>query len=392
MFYRASTAVLSPLLVEEFGFSTAELSDLSAVFFYTFAAAQLPIGIALDRVGARRTAVFLTIVALTGAVIFTTAQSGGQLILGRALLGIGMGGNLMVLLALFAAWFPADRFASLSGAVVAIGTAGSLAAATPLAVLSLRLGWRGSFLTFVILNAVVAAAFLLVIRDSPPDKAGKGSGVVFRSGGLGSLFKMYSFWAISLACFVRYGFFAALQSLWIAPFMMFGLGMGEMEVSYALLCLGLGYMVGLPASGLLSDRLLRSRKKVVLTGTLAFAFLTLYPLSWTASVSQWKVLATFFAVGAVSAPGQILYAHMKELIPSDMLGRAMTSVNLFTMLGAGLMTQMLGLIIGGSPTDIPGPAGFAGLWYGGAVALAVASVLYSLVPDTRPFGPRKKPE
>lgn len=390
MFYRASTAVLSPLLAEEFGLSTAELSELSAVFFYTFAAAQLPIGIALDRVGARRTAAFLTIVALTGAVIFTTAQTGRQLMLGRALLGIGMGGNLMVLLALFAAWFPADRFASLSGAVVAIGTAGSLAAATPLAALSLRLGWRGSFLVFVLLNTAAAITFLIVARDSPADRTENGSGVVLRSGGLGGLLRMYSYWAISFTCFVRYGFFAALQSLWIAPFMMFGLGMGEMEVSYALLCLGLGYMVGLPASGLLSDRLLRSRKKVVLTGTLACALLTLCPLSWDASVSHWKVLATFFAVGAVSAPGQILYAHMKELIPEDMLGRAMTSVNLFTMLGGGLVTQLLGLLIGGGPTDIAGPSGFAGLWYGGAVALGVASLVYSLVPDTRPSGTRKK--
>ena len=148
MFYRVSTAVISPALVNDLGLSSGQLSDLSAVFFYAFAVSQIPIGVALDRVGSRITMAFLACAAVSGTLIFAMGQTFAHLLIGRILLGIGMSGNLMVLLALLAAWFPVNRFAFLSGVAVSIGAMGNLLAATPLALLSLWIGWRGSFLAF----------------------------------------------------------------------------------------------------------------------------------------------------------------------------------------------------------------------------------------------------
>ena len=135
MFYRVSTAVISPALVNDLGLSSGQLSDLSAVFFYAFAASQIPIGVALDRVGSRITMAILACAAVSGTLIFALGQTFPHLLIGRILLGIGMGGNLMVLLALLAAWFPVNRFAFLSGVAVSIGAMGNLLAATPLALL-----------------------------------------------------------------------------------------------------------------------------------------------------------------------------------------------------------------------------------------------------------------
>ena len=167
MFYRVSTAVISPALVRDLGFTNAQLSDLAAVFFYAFALSQIPIGIALDRLGSRITMFFLSIAAVGGAVLFAFGQTPGHLILARALLGIGMSGNLMVIYALLAVWFPLDRFAFLGGLLVSIGVAGNLLAATPLALLSMSVGWRTSFVIFAAVDAAVVAAFLLVVRDRP---------------------------------------------------------------------------------------------------------------------------------------------------------------------------------------------------------------------------------
>jgi hypothetical protein len=115
MFYRVSTAVISPALVNDLGLSSGQLSDLSAVFFYAFAGSQIPIGVALDRVGSRITMAVLACAAVSGTLIFAMGQTFLHLLIGRILLGIGMSGNLMVLLALLAAWFPVNRFAFLSG-------------------------------------------------------------------------------------------------------------------------------------------------------------------------------------------------------------------------------------------------------------------------------------
>jgi MFS family permease len=383
MFYRVSTAIISPALTNDLGFTNAQLSDLAAVFFYAFALSQLPIGVALDRVGARITMSFLAVAAVGGAVLFATGSTPGHLVVARVLLGIGMSGNLMVVLALLAAWFPVNRFAFLSGLVVSIGVFGDLMAATPLALLTLSIGWRATFLVFAALNAVVVGALLLVMRDHPPGQVPIPSTRQSLVGGLAELAKMYSYWAISLGSFVRYGYSAALRGLWAGPFLMYGLGLGEVAASEALLAMGIGYMVGLPLSGSISDSVLRSRKQVVLGSLIASCFVTISFVWLAPSTPLWYVLAVFFVFGVTSSPGQIMYAHIKELLPPSMIARAITAVNLFTVLGAGVMTQLLGLVIEGEPSRLSGPDGFRYLWYVGTAALVTVSILYSFVPDSK---------
>lgn len=382
MFYRASIAVISPALVRDLGFSSSQLGDLSAAFYYAFAACQIPVGVALDRVGARATVAILSLAGVGGAVLFAMGQCPAHLVASRVLLGIGMSGNLMVVLTLLVAWFPVDRFALLSGIVVCIGVLGNLLAATPLALLNLAVGWRASFWIFAQVNVVVVVLFLLIVREHPPGHSALSWRSRSLTGGLRQLLGMYSYWAISYGSFVRYGYFAALQSLWAAPFLIYGLGWREIPTGNALLCMALGYMVGLPLSGYVSDRLLRSRKWTVLPAFASFSGIA-FAGSWLTPVTaHWIVLAAFFGLGFASAPGQILYAHMKELMPPAMIAQAMTSVNLFTSLGVGIMTHFLAWLIGGEPSTLMGPAAFQWLWYVGALTLAIACVLYRLVPES----------
>jgi MFS family permease len=385
MFYRVSTAVISPSLVRDLGFTNAQLSDLAAVFFYAFALSQIPIGIALDRLGSRITMFFLAIAAVGGAVLFALGQTPGHLIIARALLGIGMSGNLMIIYALLAAWFPLDRFAFLGGLLVSIGVAGNLLAATPLTLLTISIGWRTSFLIFALINATVVAAFLLVVRDRPDSSAPIGLNTGSAIAGLGHLLRMYSYWAISLSQFVRYGYFAALQSLWVAPFLIYGLGFSEITASNAILFLGLGYMISLPLSGWMSDSVLQSRKGVILGTMWGLCLLSGSVIWWTQTVPVWLVMATLFGLGVTAAPGQIMYAHIKELLPPTMVAQAMTAVNMFTVLGAGVMTHILGFVIGREPSDLAGPSDFSLVWYVGVIAVGLACFMYSFVPESPAF-------
>ena len=328
---------------------------------------------------------FLALAAVGGAVLFALGQTPGHLILARALLGIGMSGNLMVIYALLAVWFPLDRFAFLGGGLVSIGVAGNLLAATPLTLLSISVGWRTSFLIFAAVNAAVVMTFLLVVRDRPDSSAPIGLKTGSAIAGVGHLLRMYSYWAISLTGFVRYGYFTALQSLWAAPFLIYGLGFSEITASNAIFLLGLGYMISLPLSGWISDSVLQSRKKVVLATMCGLCLLTVTVLWWTQEVPVWLVMVTFFGFGMTAAPGQIMYAHIKELLPPSMIAQAMTAVNFFTVLGAGVMTHVLGFVIGREPSDLARPSDFSLVWYVGVLTLGLACFMYSLVPESPAF-------
>jgi sugar phosphate permease len=388
-FYRASIAVISPRLMADVGLDPRGLSLMSAAFFYAFALTQIPIGIFLDRIGPRRTMTALSVVAVAGALVFAWGDSLAALATGRVLLGIGMACNLMGAFKLLTLWFSPLQFATLSALVVSIGTIGNLTATTPLALLVGWVGWRWTFSLFAGLNLALAAAFFVVVRDRPqtspaapaappPPAAGPG----FFSD-LGRLLRNRDFWIISLGTFSRYGIFAAVQTLWAGPFLMTVMGRSALMAGNLIFLLNIGMILGGPLWGRLSDTVFRTRKGVIITGLACLAAdigaLALIP----AAAGSGLLAALFFGFGFFASAGGIMYTHIKELMPIEMAGTAMTGINFFTMIGAAAFLQgMGGLMQALYPEAALGPAAFkAALVLCGACLLGVAA-LYGFTRDT----------
>jgi MFS family permease len=144
-FYRVSSAIIAPDLSRDLGLNSQELGLLGAIFFYVFALFQPPLGLLLDRIGARISMVLLNCIAILGAIIFAHAGSLPGGVIGRGLLGLGMSANLMGTFKLFTNWFELGKFATITGLLLSMGALGTLAATSPLALLVQALGWRGAF-------------------------------------------------------------------------------------------------------------------------------------------------------------------------------------------------------------------------------------------------------
>jgi MFS family permease len=385
MFYRVSTTVISVDLTRDLGLSTIQLGDLSAAFFYAFALSQIPMGLALDRLGARVVITLLNFTGVLGAVLFGLAQSAGAAFWGRVLMGIGMSCNLMGMLILFSAWFPPTRFATLSGLFVSIGTLGSLFGATPLALLTRALGWRNSFLAIGAFNAIQAVTFYLVVRNRPFGFEGPVLKIGNPLKGLVKVWALKNYWFISANTFFRYGSLAALQGLWAGPYLMVGLGLNTLEAGNVLLVMGGGYMIGLPIFGRISDRVIRSRKKVIIPSLWILALVILSLSFWPRGTNLFWIYLIFLLLGLAAAPGQIMFPHIKELVPQEITATAMTGVNLFTMLGPAFLTQAIGFVVGARPEDLTGPESFRAGWYLLAGGLSLAACLYLLVPESPVF-------
>ena len=120
-FLRSANAVLAPDLVRDVGLGPADLGFMTSLFFGAYAAAQLPVGIALDRWGPRGVAVSLMSLGVVGALLFAAGTSLATLAVGRVLLGVGTGSVLLAGLKAFALWWPAHPFATISGVYFASG-------------------------------------------------------------------------------------------------------------------------------------------------------------------------------------------------------------------------------------------------------------------------------
>ena len=388
-FYRASNAVIAPQLTNDLCLDTQGLGLISASFFYAFALTQIPISMLLDKVGPRRMMTALSLLGTVGALVFAWADSLPLGLMGRIFLGVGMACHLMGTLKLLTVWFGALSFATLSGIVFSIGTVGNMAATIPLVLLVQMMGWRMTFVLIGGINLLITIILYVVVRDSPqqqefvvPSTSEAATNPLRYFSGLSVLLKKADYWIISLGTFVRYGIFAAFQTLWAGPYLIEVMGLSAVNTGNLIFLMNVGLVLGGPTWGILSDRLFKTRKWIVLLGLGMLSLITFIIAGLSPGTGLLVLGTLFFGFGLFGAAGSLMYAHIKELMPMEMAGTAMTGINFFTMIGPAVFLQGIGSLMQHLyPNASRGPEAFSTALTLCAACLAGTSLLYLFAHD-----------
>mgnify|MGYP005721060597 FL=1 len=148
--YRSTNAVLAPYLSNDLNLNAEQLGLITSAYFLTFGLFQLPLGVLLDKFGARRVQSILFLVAATGAILFSFGNNVWSLVIARGLIGLGVSGALMGAFKAFAVWFPKERLPLLIGLFMSAGGLGAIVASTPLEMAMQITDWRGVYLLSLI--------------------------------------------------------------------------------------------------------------------------------------------------------------------------------------------------------------------------------------------------
>ena len=139
--YRTMNAVIAPQLMAEMGLSAGDLGFLTSVYFITFAAVQLPLGLALDRFGPRRVQAAVLLLAALGGYLFAFGDDFTALCVGRAFIGLGVSACFMAVLKANAIWWRPERLPLVNNITAAFGSFGALSATVPVEALLGVMGW-----------------------------------------------------------------------------------------------------------------------------------------------------------------------------------------------------------------------------------------------------------
>jgi len=353
-FYRVSSAVIAPNLIQDLGLNAEMLGILGGAFFYAFTLLQIPMGPMLDRIGPRMIMSVSCLIGALGAFLFAFGNSFQAVLLGRILIGAGMAPMLMGSFKTFTLRYPPEQFATLVGIISSVGTIGNIFAASPLAFLASTAGWR---MTFIITGwiAILLSFLVFWILKGEKLEGGRFSSTSRNKPEMGILQSIrlivgsLAFWQFGAVAFFRYGIFVSLQGLWLGPYLIYIKGFSPVQAGNLLILLAVGGIVGSPIGGHLSDRRAQSRKSVVLLG-LGLYCISLFPL-----IGLWRMEhpllfgLIFFLIGFFHGFGMSLYAHAKDSFPIAISGTVMTYVNFFTMAGAGIFMPLLGKVIESFP-------------------------------------------
>ncbi|MEX1019631.1 MAG: MFS transporter [Litorilinea sp.] len=379
-FYRSANAVIAPDLARDMQLGAAQLGLMTSLFYGVFAAIQLPMGVALDRWGPRWVTPSLLLVGVIGSLTFAAAPSFIWLAVGRALLGLGMAGCLMGSLKILSQWFPAARFATVSGALVGIGALGALVAATPMAWVNNLAGWRVIFVGGAVITSLVAALIMVWTRNAPPGVEWRSTGGA--GGSLAAVFAEPRFWRIAPLAFFLAGAVLSFQGLWAGPYLYDGLGLNEIQVGNLLLVLGIGVTAGYGLSGWIADRFGLGRVMRMVT-----IFFWLSQLALALIPPLWLIGPLYLLFGFTGGFNVMMLAHIRRIFPLAMMGKAASALNLFAIGGTFMVQWWMGLIIESFAPVAPGqypPAAYTAALLFTGVGSFLAWVWYW------PFGGRQE--
>jgi predicted MFS family arabinose efflux permease len=356
--YRVVNAVLAPDLASELGIGPSELGLLTAAYFITFAAFQLPLGVLLDRFGPRKIESFLLIFAAAGAFVFSRAESVSGLVIGRALIGFGVSACLMAAFKAFVLWFRRERLPLINGIQMAAGGFGALTATAPVEAALGVTDWRGVFFILSIITLAVAAAVFFVVPEKKIEQ--NDDSIKEQIQGIIQVFSSLTFWRIAPLTVMSQAAFLAIQGLWSGPWLRDVAGFEREMIARVLLMIAAAMVTGFILMGAAAERLSRLGIKpivIAVAGMTAFmitqGLLTLQVTSWSRTL--WVLFGIFGTTGIIP------YAVLSQSFPLHLSGRVNTGVNLLVFIAAFFAQWGIGAIINLWPGTAAGgyaPAGY----------------------------------
>ncbi|MGY4571815.1 MULTISPECIES: MFS transporter [Bradyrhizobium] len=341
--FRTINALIAGHLSSDAGLGTADLGLLTSVYFLVFAAAQIPVGILLDRFGPRRVQSSLLLVAATGAGLFAVSTSFLSLLIARAMIGLGMAAALTAGLKSIILWFPRDRVALLSGYMIMLGSLGAVTATTPAEHLLTWMDWRQLFEILAVATTATAILIYVVVpeRGIVPSTAG---------GTLSAVFGDRRFWRIAPLSATCVGSAWSLQGLWASPWLTDVEGFDRASLVRQLFIMSIVLSGGAWLFGVVVHYIRRRGIGAeIILGTVTVLFiaaqLALILRAPLPSTLSWSVVAI---VGTATV---ISFAVIADYFPPELAGRANGALNVLHFGWAFLAQYATGLVLEQWPSE-----------------------------------------
>ncbi len=368
-FHRTTGGAISENLQDFFGVGTASVALLASAYLYAYTLMQIPSGILTDRMGPRKAATIFIFLIAIGSILSAYSATCGNfslMIAGKFIIGIGAAVVYIPIMKVLAVWFRKNEFASMSGILLLVGNVGGIAAATPMVLLMDSLGIQNTYIVLAIVTAVIAGLCWLIVRNHPSEKelpsieeivseeTGEpvGESTLTKMGTVEALKMTFTsgrkFWALAIWFFFMYGTIMLWQASQAGSFYKNIYGFSSGSAGLMVTMVGIGMVFGCPLAGTISDKILHSRRKVIIVGTLVYTIIwgVIWLTAGNDSMNNIAIQAAInFLFGFFGGFFVVSYAQIKELYPIAMAGTSTAALNLFPFAGGALLITIAGFIV-----------------------------------------------
>ena len=340
--YRSTNAVLAPYLSSDLNLNAEQLGLITSAYFLTFGLFQLPLGVLLDKYGARKVQSILFLIAAIGAILFSLGNDVWSLVTARGLIGLGVSGALMAAFKAFAVWFPKERLPLLIGLFMSAGGMGAIVASTPLEMALQITDWRGVYLFIGIVTIFVGVLIFFIVPEKRENSDNEKPLPVLKV--LKHIYISYAFWRIGPLSGIAGGTGLAILGLWAGPWLSDIGKFNKNEIANILFISTIMMTIGTTSLGIITDYLRKFNiSPVAVMGGALFVFII--PLTIITFGIMPKAIWPWVILSITSLAATLAYAGLSQHFPTSYAARASTAINLICFLMAFIAQYAIGFIM-----------------------------------------------
>lgn len=337
---QVSPSVIAQDLMRDLTISALSLGFMSSVYFYTYAAMQIPSGLLFDRISPRKIIFIAIMICAIGLSLFGSANHVYLACIARLLMGIGSAFAYVSVLVMASRLFHSKWFSMLAGITQALAALGAMAGQMPISVLVDALGWRHTMYLLSVMGVILAFVTLFLVgRHGHPSVEAKPTHV---KASLSVIISQPQTWFIAAYACLLWAPMSGFASLWGVPFLQSLDGLSKNEAAFYCSMMWFGLAVGSPLFGLLSTMLKNKVLPLTLSaglGILAFAAII------EITLSGFVLGFALFVAGFACAGQALTFSLVSENHAENVRGAAMAFNNMAVVISGALFQPLIGWVI-----------------------------------------------
>ena len=338
---QVSPSVMTSDLMLAFNLNGAGLGNLSAFYFYAYLIMQIPVGILLDKFSPRYLTAFAILICGLSTYVFSETDSLIMACISRAFIGFGAAFAAVSCFKAASLWFPPKRFALISGMCMTAAMLGAVGGQAPLSFLVEAYSWRGALKIVAGIGVLLSLLYILIVRDKKSESTSTASPAAPFN--FSQILKNKQAWLLSIYSGLAFAPVSVFGGLWGVPFLENSYNISAHQAALAVSWIFIGFAVGAPLLGWLSD-LMEKRKPIMMFGTLLATFSLITVLySLTLEVKTISILLFMFGFGASGF--FISFAMIRETFPIILTATVLGFMNTFDSICEAISEPFVGMFL-----------------------------------------------
>jgi MFS family permease len=344
---RIEPSVMVTDLMRQFGVAATGFGFIIATYYYAYTPMQLFVGILIDRYGTRLMIGLGIICCTIGSFLFSLSISVYLAAFSRMLIGFGSAFAFVGVLKLGAEWLPKQQFAFFVGLTTSLGMVGGMFGDIFLVHLKEGIGHQSVLHLGTLAGVILIPIIFIFVHDTPtsqkiPVRSTSNFKELFS--GLKKMIQSPQMWIVGVIGNTLYLSLSAFAELWGIKFLQSVYHFSAKEASVVCSMVFLGWLVGAPMSGWISD-LVGSRKKPLITGGLISALMIFIVVLKPFAISYVWLSIILFLFGLLSSAQVVCFAISRESNPHNQAATALAFTNFLVMVGGLMFQPFIGILL-----------------------------------------------